>query len=119
MQLFELAEGGAEVIQGEGPAGMAGQLNPLPGRQVREDLFASFRDLPFDRRDLLVKIDAEAMILAMLVELFQLPLQFGNRLLEIELMFHSPRSLEPPRPRATLNSGRPARAVLGKPMEDR
>ena len=48
MQLAELAKGRLDVIQGVRPLGMAGQLDPLPGSQVRVNLLARFLDLLLD-----------------------------------------------------------------------
>ena len=55
---------------------------------VLKDFFAGLRDLLFDQGGFLVEIDAEAVIFAMLNQLFQLVLQLQDRLLEIQLMFH-------------------------------
>src|SRR6185436_4742939 len=58
------------------------------GAQVREDLAARFLELLLDHRDFLVVADVERVRLGMFFQLLELGLQLGNRLLEVEMMFH-------------------------------
>jgi hypothetical protein len=88
MQLAEVVERISQIIKGKGPFGVPGQLHPLPGGEVRENLSAGLGDLLFDAGDFLFEIDPHRMGFGMLPEFFQLALQFCNRLLEIKLMFH-------------------------------
>ena len=67
---------------------MPRQLHPLPGREVGKDLPAGFRNLGFDELDLLFEADSQRMRLRMSPEIFQFILQFDDRFLEIELVFH-------------------------------
>jgi len=50
-----------------------------------------FLQLAFDGLDFVLKTDAQRMLFRMLPELVQPGLQFDDRLLEIELMFHAVR----------------------------
>ena len=67
---------------------MAGQLDALPRGQIGEDLFPSLGDLSLHSGDFLVEIDADRMGVPVFGQFFELALQFRDRLLEIELMFH-------------------------------
>ena len=72
---------------------MARQLDALPGGEVGENLPAGFLQLFFDELDFLLEADAQRMLFRMFAEFVQLALQFDDRLLEIELMFHASGSL--------------------------
>ena len=67
---------------------MPGQLDPLPRGEVEENLPPGFLELGFDLLDLRVETDAQRVALPMFSEVRQIVLQFDDRLLEIELMFH-------------------------------
>jgi hypothetical protein len=67
---------------------MPGELDALPGREIRENLPARFRDLFLDQPDLFIKAHIQRVRLAMLLQLIQLGLQLDDGLLEIKLMFH-------------------------------
>ena len=67
---------------------MTGQLHALPGRQIGKDLTACFFELFFNELDFLFKTDAQRMFFGVLTQIAQLILQFDDRFLEIELMFH-------------------------------
>ena len=68
---------------------MAGQLDALPGVEVGENLPPGFLQLLFDELDFLLEADAQRMLFRVFAEFVQLALQFDDRLLEIELMFHA------------------------------
>ena len=68
---------------------MARKLDALPGVEVRENVPPGFLQFFFDELDFLLEADAERMFFRMLAEFVQLVLQFDDRLLEIELMFHA------------------------------
>jgi hypothetical protein len=89
MQFLEIREGLAAIIQRVGPLGMARQLHALPGIEVQENLPAGLLDFLLDDLDFLLEADAERMFLRMRPQVFQLVLQFGDRLFEIELMLHA------------------------------
>ena len=66
--------------------------------RFRENLPPGFLQLLFDELDFLLETDAERMFFRVLAEFVQLVLQFDDRLLEIELMFHASGSLTVFRP---------------------
>ena len=72
---------------------MPGQLDALPGVEVRENLPPGFLQFFLDELDFLLEADAQRMLFRVLAEVLQLVLQFDDRLLEIELMFHASASL--------------------------
>jgi hypothetical protein len=88
MQLNELGEDGLDVIQGEGALGMPRQLDTLPRRQVGKDPLPFLLDLLFDLADLLIEVDPQRMGVTVPLQFLQLPLEFNDGLLEIEIMFH-------------------------------
>ena len=105
VQFAEIDEGGLEVIQRERTFGMAGQLDPLPGGEVGKNLPPGFLQFLFDELDFLLETDAERMFFSgCFFEFLQLVLQFDDRLLEIELMFHAWGSLAVFRPQGNANS---------------
>ena len=68
---------------------MARELNALPGGEVKENLPPGFLQLSFNDPEFLLETDPQRMLFGMLAEFIQLVLQFDDRLLKIELMFHS------------------------------
>ena len=68
---------------------MPGELDALPGGQIGEDLLPHLGNLLLPLADFVLKIDTERMRFRMLLEFLELVLQFDNRFLEIELMFHA------------------------------
>ena len=68
---------------------MPRQLHALPGVEVGENLPAGFLQLFFDELDFLLEADAQRMFFRVFAEFVELGLQFDDRFLEIELMFHA------------------------------
>ena len=89
MQLGEIREDGAEVIEGVGPLGMPRQHDALPGREVEVNLPARFLQLLLHQADFLLQVDAQVVLLGVLPELIELALQLDDGLLEVQLMFHA------------------------------
>jgi len=75
---------------------MPRHLNPLPGRQVLEDLFLRLGEVLLEFLDFLLRTDPER--LGLLSQLFQFGLNFKNRLFKIEQIFHASFSLVFPEP---------------------
>jgi hypothetical protein len=72
---------------------MARQLDALPGGEIQEDLPPGLLQFFFDELDFLLKADARANAFPGGPQVIQLGLQFDDRLLEIELMFHAWRDI--------------------------
>ena len=89
MEFVEIGKAEFEVIQGIRAFGMSGQLHPLPGGKVGEDLASGFLDLGLDLRDLTLEAHAECRGLRLSPEFFQLALEFHDRFLEVEVMLHA------------------------------
>ena len=68
---------------------MARELDALPGGEVRKNVPPGFRQLFFNELDFLFEADAERVFFRVFAQFIQLGLQFDDRLLEIELMFHA------------------------------
>ena len=66
-----------------------GELNALPGAEVGVNLPPRLLEFDFDLLDFLLQADPHGVRLRVLAKLIQLALQFDDRLLEIELMFHA------------------------------
>ncbi|MCY1429731.1 hypothetical protein D9M71_456610 [compost metagenome] len=82
MQLFEIGEQVADVVQGIGTAGMAGELGNLPAGKITEDVLGQRLALLFQTGDFIV--DVQSVVVADQTQLFDLGLQVGDRLFEIE-----------------------------------
>ena len=78
-----------DIIQRVGALGVARQLNALPRSEIQKNLPPGFLEFFFDQLEFLVKTDAQGMLLRLCPEFFELVLQFDDRFLEIELMFHA------------------------------
>ena len=89
MQLLKVRKGQVDVIQHERAPGMPGQLDALPGGEVQKNLPPGFFQLFFNKLDFFFKPDAKRMFLRVGPKIVQLVLQFDDRFLEIELMFHA------------------------------
>ncbi len=74
---------------------MARELDALPGGKIGEDVPPGFRQFFLDELDFLLEADAERVLFRVLAQFLQLGLQFDDRLLEIELMFHACGKLNP------------------------
>src|SRR5439155_23552160 len=72
--------------------GVTGQLHPLPGGEIGENLFAGLSDLLLDTGNFHFEVNAHGMGFRVLAQFFQLALQFSNRFLEIKLMLHSDKA---------------------------
>ena len=68
---------------------MPRELDALPRGQIQKNLPPGFFQLLFDQLEFFVKTDAQRVFLRLSPELVELVLQFDDRLLEIELMFHA------------------------------
>ena len=88
MQLGKAGKGRRQIIEGEGPLRVPGQLHALPGCEISENLAARFLDFVFDLLNLRLDADAERVHLRMLLQLSQFVLQFNDRLFKVELMSH-------------------------------
>src|ERR1700677_3982065 len=75
-----------QVIQRERPFGMTRQLNALPGSEVRENQLPRLFQLLLELFDFLLKADPQSF--RMFPQLIELGLNFKNRLLKIEQIFH-------------------------------
>ena len=91
VQLAEVGKGRFEVIQRERPLRMPGNLDPVPGAEVGEDLALGFLQLLLDQANFLLEADVEGVGFRVLLQLLKLVLQLHNRLFEVELMFHRPK----------------------------
>ncbi len=82
MQLDPAGKTALNVIERKRPLHMPRDLHALPGGQVIVNLAACFANLLLDRLNFGIKIDI--VLLGMTFEVLQLPLQFKDRLFEIE-----------------------------------
>jgi hypothetical protein len=83
---------------------MPRQLDALPRVKVEKNLPAGFLQFFFDELDFFLKADVHRMRFRMFAEFVQLVLQFDDRLLEIELVFHASGNLYVFRPAINANS---------------
>jgi hypothetical protein len=83
---------------------MPRQLDALPRVEVEKNLPAGFLQFFFDELDFFLNADVQRMRFRMFAEFVQLVLQFDDRLLEIELVFHASGKLNVFRPAINANS---------------
>jgi hypothetical protein len=83
---------------------MPRQLDALPRVEVEKNLPAGFLQFFFDELDFFLKADVQRMLFRVFAKVVQLVLQFDDRLLEIELVFHAPERLNVFRPAINANS---------------
>ena len=88
VQFFEFGEGRLEVIQRVRTARMAGQLHPLPRRQVRIKLPLGLLNLVFQKVNLLFPRNPQRRGSRLGAQLVELALKFGDRFFEIEKVSH-------------------------------
>src|SRR5436190_14408283 len=88
VQFREVGESLFEIVKGKRPLWMAGNLNTVPGAKILKNLALCLREFFFDESNLFFKADVDGMGFRVLFQLLELGLQFSNRLLEVELMFH-------------------------------
>jgi hypothetical protein len=67
---------------------VAGELDPLPGSQVGEHLAPGLADLLLDPGDLFVEVHPDSVGFPVLDEFLEFALQFGDRFLEVQRLFH-------------------------------
>ena len=67
---------------------MPGDFNAVSGTEVGKNLALGFFELFFDQGNFFLDADSEGMSFRVFSEFFEFGLQFDNRLLEIEMMFH-------------------------------
>src|SRR5262249_21673062 len=82
MKLYEVGEDGAEVVQGIRTAGVTGHHDPLDRREISVDLLPERLELALQPLELAVDVD-----LALRpdpLQVFDLPLQLEQRLLELQ-----------------------------------
>ncbi len=82
VELDEVGEDGAEVVEGVGAAGMAGDHHALDRRQVAVDLLAQRVELALQALEL--SVDVDLPFGPDPLELVDLPLQLQQRLLELQ-----------------------------------
>ena len=82
MQLVEVLEDEAGVVERVRALRVTRQLRDLPGRQVREDALRELLALGLQPRDLFLDVDRGAR--RNMFQFFDLGFEFGDRLLEIE-----------------------------------
>jgi hypothetical protein len=68
---------------------MPGEPDTLPRSEIGKNLPARFIQPFLEKLDFLLEADVHRMRFRMFAEFIQLVLQFDNRLLEIELVFHA------------------------------
>jgi hypothetical protein len=87
MQFHPTGKATADIIEREGPQDVSGELDALPGGEVIVNLPARFADFGFHRLDL--GIEVEIVLVRMVLQILEPPLQFQDRLFEIKRMeFH-------------------------------
>ena len=89
VQFLEIGKGLVDVIQRIGTAGVAGELDALPGGEIVKNLAPGLLDFLFNHLELFFHADAEGMFFRVLPEVIQLGLQFEDGLFKIELVFHT------------------------------
>ncbi len=82
VQLDEVGEDGAEVVERVRPAGVAGDHDPLQGREVAVDVRPQRLELALEALELAVDVDLPFG--ADPLQLLDLPLQLEQRLLELQ-----------------------------------
>ena len=82
VQLDPIGETPRNVIERERTLCMSRDLHALPGRQIIVNLAARGFDFRLHGRDLRIKI--EVVLVGVLFQILQTPLQFENRFFEIE-----------------------------------
>ena len=82
VQLVEVLEDEAGVVERVGTLRMARELRDLPGREIREDVLRELLALRLQPRDLFLDVDRGAR--RNVFQFFDLGFKFGDRLLEIE-----------------------------------
>ena len=82
MQLNEIGEDGAEIVERVGPARMAGDHHPLHRGQVPVDLRAQRFQLALESGELAVDVDLP--LLAQTLELVDLPFELEERFFELQ-----------------------------------
>jgi hypothetical protein len=87
MQFHPPRETASHVIKRERSQNVSRQLHPLPGGQVVVNLSARFADFSLHRFDLGVEV--EIVLVRMVLQVLEPPLQLQDRLFEIKRMeFH-------------------------------
>ena len=81
VQFLEVGRDDLEIVLGVGPHGMSGHLGNLPGRKLREDVLRQRLALVPEPGDLLIDIDLG--VVTDELQLLDLRLEFGDRLLKI------------------------------------
>jgi hypothetical protein len=83
MELDEIGESELDVIGGEWPPRIAGDLHALKRREVLVDFFAQIFELPLEGLDRFR--DAELAVARRFLDFVDLPFQLGDRLFELKL----------------------------------
>ena len=83
VELDEIRECELDVVGREWPPGVAGDLNALKRSEVLVDLFAQIFELALEGLDRFR--DAELTVARRFLDFVDLPLQLGDRLLELKL----------------------------------
>ncbi len=83
VKLDEIGEGELDVVRGERPLRITGDLNSLEGSQVLVDFFAEVFELALERLDCFG--DAHLTVARCPLDFVDLPFQLDDRLLELEL----------------------------------
>ena len=82
VQFFELGEQVIDVIKGIGPLRVAGQTGDLPAGQIAEDAFGERFALVLQAGNLIA--DVQRVVVTNQAQFFDLGLQVGDRLFEIQ-----------------------------------
>src|SRR6267143_4939095 len=93
VELDEIRECELDVVGGEWPPWIAGDLNALKRSEVLVDFFAQIFELPLEGLDRFR--DAELAVARRLLDFVDLPLQLGDRLLELKLCRRCHQSTPP------------------------
>ena len=82
VELDEVGEDGAEIVERVRTAGMAGDHDPLDGREIPVDLRPQRFELPLEAVEL--ALDVDLSFVADPLQVLDLPLQLEQRLLELQ-----------------------------------
>ena len=82
VQFFELGEQVIDVVKGIGPLRVAGQTGDLPAGQIAEDAFGERFALVLQAGNLIA--DVQRVVVTNQAQFFDLGLQVGDRLFEIQ-----------------------------------
>src|SRR5205085_12294107 len=88
MEFGKIGESFFDVVESKRPFRMASDFDSVPGAEIGKNLALGFLEFFFNYSNFFFEADVQRVGFGMFFQLFELGLQFGNRLLEIELVFH-------------------------------